>query len=76
MWVVILGAGYGTRLERDLKSDTSGQYSYLLGVPKPLLPIGGKPLISRWMQCLRDAKGIREVIVAVRLAYKMAGKII
>ena len=50
MKVFILGGGYGTRLTRDLK--TSKKYSYLIGCPKPLLPVGGKPLISHWMEIL------------------------
>jgi len=47
MKVLILAAGYGTRLARDLA--TSSDYSYLIGCPKPLLPVAGKPLISHWM---------------------------
>jgi len=50
MKVLILAAGYGTRLTRDL--ETSNEYSYLIGCPKPLLPVAGKPLISHWMDML------------------------
>lgn len=31
---VILAAGYGTRLENDMKADTSGRYDALRGIPK------------------------------------------
>ena len=50
MKVLILAAGYGTRLSRDLEQ--SDQYQELRGLPKPLLPIGGTPLMSRWMKLL------------------------
>ena len=50
MKVLILAAGYGTRLASDLA--TSNEYSYLIGCPKPLLPVAGKPLISYWMEML------------------------
>lgn len=50
MKALILAAGYGTRLARDLA--TSNEYSHLIGCPKPLLPVAGKPLISCWMEIL------------------------
>jgi len=50
MKVLILGAGYGTRLTRDLQTDSTGQYSSLIDIPKPLLPIGDLPLVSHWMK--------------------------
>ena len=50
MKVLILAAGYGTRLARDLA--TSSDYSYLIGCPKPLLPVAGKPLLNYWMEML------------------------
>ncbi|KAI8640869.1 nucleotide-diphospho-sugar transferase [Parasitella parasitica] len=47
--VLILGAGYGTRLQRDLKA--SSDYNHLLGVPKALLPLGNKDaLITHWVE--------------------------
>ncbi|CEP08506.1 hypothetical protein [Parasitella parasitica] len=47
--VLILGAGYGTRLQRDLT--TSSEYKHLLGVPKALLPLGDKDaLITHWIE--------------------------
>jgi len=53
--VMILAGGYGTRLTRDLLSmdlSTSKRYSNLIGCPKPLLPVAGKPLITYWMKIL------------------------
>ncbi|RIB18785.1 hypothetical protein C2G38_2183601 [Gigaspora rosea] len=38
--ILILGAGYGTQLQRDILQDTSQKYSHLLGSPKALLPVG------------------------------------
>ena len=53
MKVLVLAAGYGTRLSRDLQAQgPRGQYAHLVGVAKPLLPIGGIPLISHWMALL------------------------
>lgn len=47
--VLILGAGYGTRLQRDLKASTN--YKHLLGVPKALLPLGSRDaLITHWIE--------------------------
>ena len=45
MEVLVLGAGYGTRLQRDIEQDESGKYSGLIGCPKPLLPIGEGALL-------------------------------
>lgn len=63
MKVLILAAGYGTRLEQDLHA--SEGYRHLLGVPKPLLPIGGRPLVSRWMTILQSCREIIEDIYMV-----------
>ena len=46
MKVLILAAGYGTRLAQDIAQDTSGVYAHLVGLPKPLLPIGIKFLFA------------------------------
>eukprot|EP00128_Syssomonas_multiformis_P001329 Colp12_sorted_trinity150504_noHs@7541 len=54
MKAVVLAAGYGTRLERDLKESKSAEFANLVGVPKPLLPVGSKPLITRWVEQLDD----------------------
>lgn len=51
MKVLILAAGYGTRLAKDLEQ--TGQFPELKGVPKPLLPIAGHPLVSHWMDIIQ-----------------------
>ncbi len=54
--ILILGAGYGTRLQRDILNDTSQKYSNLLGIPKALLPLGGKDaLITHWLDTLIES---------------------
>lgn len=53
MQAVILAAGSGSRLERVSK-----------GLPKCLLPIGGRPLIEHQIEALSDA-GIGNVLVVV-----------
>lgn len=61
MKVVILAAGYGTRLQRDIENDPKQSYKHLLGIPKPLLPVGGKCLISKWMTTLSKIKEICKI---------------
>lgn len=51
--VLIMGAGYGTRLQRDLVADKSGKYRHLVGLPKALLPLGSQDaLITHWVHLL------------------------
>ena len=64
MKVIFLCAGYGTRLERDLRN--SGEFPECLGRPKALLPIGDKALISFWFEALDNLKEsdvIKEVVI-------------
>ena len=53
MKAMILAAGYGTRL-RPITYTT----------PKPLLPIGGRPLIAWLMDALTEA-GVTDIVVNV-----------
>ncbi|KAI8098896.1 nucleotide-diphospho-sugar transferase [Halteromyces radiatus] len=51
---LILGAGYGTRLQKDLINNET--YHHLLGVPKALLPLGGRDcLITHWLDKLTES---------------------
>ncbi|CAH2306542.1 mannose-1-phosphate guanyltransferase-like [Pelobates cultripes] len=68
MKAVILAAGYGTRLLRDLHTHKNEQFRHLIGIPKPLLPIGECPLISYWVDAL-EATEISEVIVVTNDYY-------
>lgn len=63
MKVLILAAGFGTRLERDIKE--SGSYKELQGVPKPLLPVAGKPVISHWLDMLAACPETSQVVYVI-----------
>ena len=43
---LFLAGGYGSRLARDL---TAASLTHLLNLPKGLLPLAGKPLLSHWL---------------------------
>ncbi|KAK2168647.1 hypothetical protein LSH36_15g09073 [Paralvinella palmiformis] len=68
MKAIVLCAGFGTRLEKDLQNDSSGQYKHLIGVPKPLLPIGNEPLITHWARTTRDVPDVDTVYVVTNAA--------
>jgi glucuronokinase len=59
---VILAAGYGTRLAKDIVADPSQSFVSLLTKPKALLPVQGVPLLDHWLQRFRAA-GIRDVFI-------------
>lgn len=66
MNIIILAAGYGTRLQKDIINDTSGSFHHLIDCPKPLLPIkNNKPLISIWMEFIKDITDVCAVYVVV-----------
>jgi len=60
--VVILGAGFGTRLAKDLAAAAASgeppmapgvEWSTLQTLPKPLLPVwAGRPLLDEWLDAL------------------------
>jgi len=64
MKVVVLAAGYGTRLEKDLMNHLDS-YSQLLGLPKALLPVGGIPLLSHWIHVFKQQEAIDYIYVGV-----------
>ncbi|KAJ3270541.1 hypothetical protein HDV01_007744 [Terramyces sp. JEL0728] len=51
--VLFLCAGFGTRLERDLKESN---LKNLVGVPKALLPLNQKPLLEYWLEIIGGHK--------------------
>ncbi|XP_007888325.1 glucose-1-phosphate adenylyltransferase isoform X1 [Callorhinchus milii] len=65
MKAIILAAGYGTRLNRDLQSQTTVELRPLLGTPKPLLPVGPRPLISHWMAAVEEDGGAIDAVYVV-----------
>jgi len=70
MKALILAAGYGTRLSRDLEKDVR-KYSHLVGLPKPLLPIADVPLITHWVRILNRCNKISgiAIVVSVHMYY-------
>lgn len=65
MKAVILAAGYGTRLQRDVATDTSGRFAHLVGTAKPLLPVGRRALISHWVNSLTTSGCVDCIYVVV-----------
>jgi D,D-heptose 1,7-bisphosphate phosphatase len=53
MKTVIMAGGKGTRLA-----------SVASGVPKPMVPLGGKPILERQLECLK-VNGLTDVIIVV-----------
>eukprot|EP01134_Creolimax_fragrantissima_P000201 CFRG0201T1 len=61
--VLVLGAGYGTRLQKGIEEDAKGDFKFLLGKPKALLHVGGKPLLSHWFDALRTNRNVKQFYV-------------
>ncbi|XP_046699157.1 uncharacterized protein zgc:136439 isoform X2 [Silurus meridionalis] len=72
MKAVILAAGYGTRLQRDIEKDQSGHFGHLRGVAKPLLPVGDCPLVSHWLRALTRSACVDQVLVVTNALYHEA----
>ncbi|XP_052005038.1 uncharacterized protein zgc:136439 isoform X2 [Xyrauchen texanus] len=66
MKAVILAAGYGTRLQRDVENETTGNFRHLGGIAKPLLPIGPCALISHWVLALTKTGCVDTIYVVDR----------
>lgn len=72
MKAVILAAGYGTRLQRDVVADSSGRFAHLAGVAKPLLPVGRCALITHWVHALTASGSVDGVYVVTNALYHAA----
>ncbi|KAG7502110.1 mannose-1-phosphate guanyltransferase-like [Solea senegalensis] len=72
MKAVLLAAGYGTRLQRDVVADTSGRFAHLAGTAKPLLPVGHCALISHWVQALTGSAAVDHIFVVTNALYQAA----
>ncbi|KAK2839462.1 hypothetical protein Q5P01_013202 [Channa striata] len=72
MKAVILAAGYGTRLQRDVSADSSGRFAHLLGAAKPLLPVGRCALISHWVQALSASGSVDGIYVVTNAVHHTA----
>ncbi|XP_034741882.1 uncharacterized protein zgc:136439 [Etheostoma cragini] len=72
MKAVILAAGYGTRLQRDVVADSSGRFAHLAGTAKPLLPVGPCPLISHWVHALTASGSVDGIYVVTNALHHAA----
>lgn len=59
MKAVILAGGLGTRLQ-----------PYTFFIPKPMLPLGNKPLLEYTIEWLRNAGGIKEIVLCVSYLHR------
>lgn len=59
MKAVILAGGLGTRLQ-----------PYTFFIPKPMLPLGNKPLLEYIVEWLKNAGGIDEIVVCVSYLHR------
>ena len=59
MQVVILAGGLGTRLQ-----------PYTFFIPKPMLPLGNKPLLEYLIEWIKKLKSIEEVIICVSYLHR------
>ena len=54
MICIILVAGHGTRLEKDIKLSVSAKYNHLAGIPKALLPgVDGLKILDYWWRLVK-----------------------
>ncbi|KAI0565815.1 Nucleotide-diphospho-sugar transferase [Gracilaria domingensis] len=65
--VILLAAGYGTRLAADIAKDT--QFSSMASIPKPLLPVGGEPILSHWLRTVSTLPAISSIVVVSNAAH-------
>ncbi|XP_077474026.1 uncharacterized protein LOC144087429 [Stigmatopora argus] len=72
MKAVILAAGYGTRLQRDVAADRSGRFAHLAGIAKPLLPVGNRALLSHWVRALATSNAVDGIYVVTNAVYLSA----
>jgi mannose-1-phosphate guanylyltransferase len=59
MKAVILAGGLGTRLQ-----------PYTFFIPKPMLPLGNKPLLEYSIEWLRNAGGIKDIVLCVSYLHR------
>lgn len=63
MKAVILGAGYGTRLQKDLETESSGKYNHLRGLSKLLLPCGHRTIVDHLIDFINASNQINEIYI-------------
>ncbi|XP_061924509.1 uncharacterized protein zgc:136439 [Entelurus aequoreus] len=72
MKAVILAAGYGTRLQKDVAADISGDFAHLVGIAKPLLPVGSCALVTHWVRALSASNCVDSIYVVTNALYLAA----
>lgn len=61
---ILLVAGHSNRLEEEVKSDQSGKFSHLVGIPKALLPCHDNiPALTRWWQVTNKRQQFTDVYI-------------
>lgn len=65
--VIVLAAGYGTRLARDMATDKA--FVHMKSTPKPLLPVGGKVLLDHWVSALEGIATLAQIVVVTNGAH-------
>lgn len=66
--VVLLAAGYGTRLASDMAACEA--FRGLEAVPKPLLPLGGRVVLDHWLDALDALPCVGKVVVVTNRRYR------
>ncbi|KAL5499940.1 hypothetical protein EMCRGX_G011415 [Ephydatia muelleri] len=65
MICIILVAGHGVVLEREIQEDTSGNFAHLIGIPKALLPASGgvetETILDCWWSALKSRQQFEDV---------------
>jgi glucuronokinase len=62
MICILLVAGHETSLDEEIRSDISGQFAHLEGVPKALLPgVGGKRILDYWWDIIKNRQLFSQV---------------
>eukprot|EP00871_Galdieria_phlegrea_P003192 jgi/Galph1/3874/GphlegSOOS_G2556.1 len=67
--VILLAAGFGTRLAEDIEKDETKAFANLLSLPKPLLPVGGKTIIDHWLEVLNGCRQVTTTVILTNAKY-------
>lgn len=65
---VLLAAGYGTRLARDIRAAPA--FACLSNTPKPLLPLGGRVLLDHWGDVIETVPTVTSVVVVTNALHE------
>ena len=64
MICIILVAGHDTFLEQEIRSDDTGKFLHLEGIPKALLPgVGGKKILDYWWDLIKNRQLFNQVFL-------------